>query len=206
MSRHRNKPEARAIDRHVRLYHWIMRTAAWKSLPPAARALYAELARHYNGKNNGRIAYSIRQAAADLGTSLGFTLKLSAMLQERGFIVVMQKGAFSVKKRHATEWRLTEFICDVTGQVPSKEFAHWQQPPQNLEHGITRRSITRLTVSLGEAWVSETPLYASLRDTVEGAPASPHDTLLVNQGVAAAPVASPALAAVVRRKGWVNDH
>src|SRR6516225_3601240 len=62
----RHKQEKRRIDRHVRLYHWLMRSEAWKNLPAISRALYAELARHYYGSNNGKIGYSVRQAAEDL--------------------------------------------------------------------------------------------------------------------------------------------
>jgi hypothetical protein len=39
------------------------------------------------------------------------------------------EGAFSLKKRHATEWRLTEFPCDIThALMGSKEFMRWQAP------------------------------------------------------------------------------
>jgi DNA-binding GntR family transcriptional regulator len=57
-------------------------------------------------------------------------------LQEHGFIVEAKRGAFSLKLRHASEWRLTEFGCDVTGALATKEFARWQKQntvsPQNL--------------------------------------------------------------------------
>jgi len=47
----------------------------------------------------------------------------------------MVKGAFNVKHRLATEWRLTEFNCDVTHALPTKDFARWS--PENSEHGLT---------------------------------------------------------------------
>jgi hypothetical protein len=49
--------------RHVRLYHWMMQRAAWKSLNANQRALYVEMAARYNGSNNGRIHFSAREAA-----------------------------------------------------------------------------------------------------------------------------------------------
>lgn len=49
------------------------------------------------------------------------------MLQDRGFIVIMTNGAFSRKNRHATEWRLTEFNCDVTNALPTWEFARCRE-------------------------------------------------------------------------------
>jgi hypothetical protein len=36
-----------------------------------------------------------------------------------------------VAVRHPTEWRLTEFPCDVTHALPSKEFAKWSPEIQN---------------------------------------------------------------------------
>lgn len=104
-----------------------MATAAWKSLDAVARAIYIEIAARYVGigSNNGRIPYSVREAAASLRigkTTAGCALE---RLQERGFIVAMKKGAFSLKTRHASEWRLTEFPCDLTHDMPSKEFTRW---------------------------------------------------------------------------------
>ena len=131
----RQQQEKRIPDRHIRLYHWMMRSPAWKGLPGLSRALYAELAKYYNGRNNGKIGYSARQAAKDLRISTKTASRHFRLLTDRGFIEPMKKGAFSLKERHATEWRMTEFVCDVTGGVPTKDFMRWQ-PGQNLEHGV----------------------------------------------------------------------
>lgn len=119
--------------RHVRLYHWLMATAAWRSLDATARAIYVDMAARYGGtnSNNGRLPYSVREAAESLRigkTTAGRALKL---LQARGFIVPTMKGAFSLKLRHATEWRLTEFPCDMTHAIASKEFMRWTPEIQN---------------------------------------------------------------------------
>jgi hypothetical protein len=53
-------------SRHVRLYHWFLKSEAWRSLSPNARALYLEIVERYNGSNNGRIGFSIRDAAEAL--------------------------------------------------------------------------------------------------------------------------------------------
>ena len=131
----RHKQPNHKPDRHVRLYHWVMRSPAWRALPATSRALYAELARHYHGTNNGKIGYSARQAAKDLRISTKTASRHFRLLTDRGFIEPMKKGAFSLKERHATEWRMTEFVCDVTGRAPTKDFMRWQ-PGQNLEHGV----------------------------------------------------------------------
>ena len=121
--------------RHVRLYYWLMQTAAWKSLSGNQRAIYIEMASRYDGSNNGRIVYSVREAAQALHIGKATAARDLIVLEERGFIVVMVRGAFNVKLKLATEWRLTEFNCDVTGTLPTKEFAKWS--PQNPEHGLT---------------------------------------------------------------------
>ena len=121
--------------RHVRLYHWVMATPAWKSLNGNQRALYVEIAARYDGSNNGRIPYSVREAAQALHIGKATAARDLIVLEERGFIVVMVRGAFNVKLKLATEWRLTEFNCDVTGALPTKAFAKWS--PKNSEHGLT---------------------------------------------------------------------
>ena len=54
-----------------------------------------------------------------------------AELQERGFIELVTKGAFSRKSPHASEWRLTFNTCDVTGELASKAFMRWGREKQN---------------------------------------------------------------------------
>ena len=120
----RNKEKT---PRHVRLYHWLLRSEAWQSLSPNARALYIEIAARYNGSNNGRIHFSIREAADVLGIGKNAAAKALAQLQERGFIVVAKRGGFNLryKNQMATEWRLTEFSCDITNTFASKNFLRW---------------------------------------------------------------------------------
>ncbi len=95
--------------RYVMMYHWVMATEAWKSLDGNSRSIYLEMARRYAGpgSNNGRIAYSARQASENLHISKDTANRALKRLQDRGFIVARTKGAFSRKSRHATEWRLT---------------------------------------------------------------------------------------------------
>ena len=53
-----------AHARHVRLYHFMMKTAAWHNLSANARAIYVEIGSRYGGagSNNGRIPFSVREA------------------------------------------------------------------------------------------------------------------------------------------------
>ena len=113
----------------------MMATPAWKSLNGNQRAIYVEMAARYDGSNNGRIPYSVREAAQALHIGKATAARDLIVLEERGFIVVMVRGAFNVKLKLATEWRLTEFNCDVTGALPTKDFAKWS--PKHSEHGLT---------------------------------------------------------------------
>jgi hypothetical protein len=125
---------------HVRLYHWFRDTAAWKSLEAVDRALYIEVLGRYGGPgtNNGRIPYSVREAAEALHIGKSTAAEAFRRLQERGFIIPTQKGGFTCKVRHATEWLLTEFGSDVeipdlgikAGDLARKDFARWQPEKQ----------------------------------------------------------------------------
>ena len=55
----RNKWEAK----HVRLYDYMLSSTAYLSLTCPARAVLIEIARVYNGANNGRLGLSVRAAA-----------------------------------------------------------------------------------------------------------------------------------------------
>ena len=133
MSRHNKTGRSKGEPRHVRIYHWLMETAAWQSLNATQRAIYLEMAARYAGpgSNNGKLPYSIREAAESLRIGKTTAARALDVLEQRGFVVPMTKGAFSRKVRHATEWRLTEFPCDVTHALPSKEFARWSPEIQN---------------------------------------------------------------------------
>lgn len=104
----------------------MMESAAWRSLSAAERVVYIEVRRRYNGKNNGWIALSVRDAAARCNINKDTASKAFATLQARGFIECVTPGGFSRKVRHATEWRLLDERCDKTGAMPTKAFMRWR--------------------------------------------------------------------------------
>jgi hypothetical protein len=116
---------------HVRLYRWILDSPAYLSLSCQARAVLLEIARGHDGTNNGRLGLSIRRASERCNIARGTAARALVELQERGFIDCMAKGAFSLKAPHASEWRLTWWNCDVTGDLPSKRFMSWGREKQN---------------------------------------------------------------------------
>ena len=89
----RNKPYKRSkkgTGRHVQLPEYLQASEAWRTLKPGPRALYIELKRRYNGRNNGQIVLSHRQAAEALNVNRNTVGAWFAELQERGFIWMAQ--------------------------------------------------------------------------------------------------------------------
>jgi hypothetical protein len=101
-------------------------SAAWLSLSAPDQAAYLAVLRHYNGHNNGEIACSARQIAARAHINKDTACKSVDRLIDRGLIECVTRGGFSRKTRHATEWRLTAFRCDKTGQSSTREFKRWR--------------------------------------------------------------------------------
>lgn len=120
-----------SLSDFVPIERYIMRSIAWRSLKAVARAVYTEVGFHYTGENNGRIVISVRGMAASLGISKDTAARALQMLEERGFIETVKRGAFSMKQRHASEFRMTAFRCDVRGALPSKKFMRWEPEIQD---------------------------------------------------------------------------
>lgn len=137
-------------ERYVMLRHWLLDSPAWQSLTGNARALYMEMARRYNGTNNGLILYSVREARG-LHISPATASRLLRILQDRGFIVCTKKGAFSLKTtKDASTWLLTEYDSNYPVAHARKDFMRWQLPEgtdfETLNGGPShhRKSKTRL--------------------------------------------------------------
>ena len=132
----RSDPTGRSTGsaRFLKVEHWLMRTPAWRSLGPAPRALYVELAQRYNGSNNGEISMSVREAAALIHVAKDTAQKAFRELEDKGFILRVVCGSFDWKLRHATTWILTEHA--IGDRPATKEFARWE--PEKSEAGPKR--------------------------------------------------------------------
>jgi hypothetical protein len=150
--------------RFVQLFHWEMDNAAYRNLSANARVIHIEIKRRYNGSNNGFIVYSVRQAAAELKISPPTAARALRSLQEYGFIVAEQRGAFhwkidvtGARHRPASEWRLTTYPSDratgVESRYPTKEFMRWSEihstvsPQIRLVPVVKPYDVTRDTMS-----------------------------------------------------------
>jgi hypothetical protein len=104
----------------------MLRSLAWRSLSPVARSIFLELAAIYNGGNNGFIALSTRDAAKHVCCSKDTAARAFFELTLKGFVVCCSRGHFDRKSPRASEYRLTLYPCDRTGERISKAFMRWQ--------------------------------------------------------------------------------
>lgn len=116
-------------DRFVCLYHWLLKSEAYRSLNGTARALLVEFYALYNGRNNGELFLSVREAARRLRVAPNTAVKAIAQLQDRGFIRANHVGSFNWKGGNATSWILTEF--SFADQLPTKDFMRWRPQAEN---------------------------------------------------------------------------
>lgn len=140
MAKHDRKGRSINPDgKYTLLYEWFLKSPAWCSLDIYARGVYFELRRRYNGKNNGAITASVRELAQDINCSVKPVFRALQDLQDRGFIVAIQKGSFNWKtridgqsKNRATVWLLTELPQDEPSpeRTPRKDFMRWR--PTNI--------------------------------------------------------------------------
>lgn len=142
MARHNKKGRSKGGGRFVALHHFMLKTLAWQSLSPAARAVYVFLAQQYDGANNGTLRGPDRGIADGCNMNRATAAKAKRILEERGLIELVTPGGFSRKVRHASEYRLTIYRCDVTGAAPSKAFLKWrpvapEASQSKAEHGPT---------------------------------------------------------------------
>jgi hypothetical protein len=121
------KKASQKLPAFTPLIHNTMDTPAFGSLTPLAQCLYWRLKRRsgYNGDRNGKVFYSVREAAGDFGSHQDTIRAAFYLLQARGFIVPTQIGSLGVAgEGRATTWRLTE-LGTPHNPRPTKEFAAW---------------------------------------------------------------------------------
>jgi hypothetical protein len=124
-----NPCRKKSEPRHIRLYHNITGTDAWKSLSGNAIKVLIALVRLDDGSKNGRIYFSNRRASIETNLVRNTCIKALDELVEKGFLRVVEKGHFDRKVRHATVWRYTWQA--VTGSCgPTRDFEKWE-PTKN---------------------------------------------------------------------------
>ena len=136
----------------IQLFHWMLDLPVWHSLSPRAVVAYLELARRYNGSNNGWLHLSVRELARAWNWSKASAGRAIEELVEKGFVEITRASGFNVKDRkgQAAEYRLTVFFCDRTQKAASKTFtkSKAQPPTRKTLKNISRSQNRATTVSL----------------------------------------------------------
>lgn len=130
-------------DHHARFYDWEHQSPAFQSLSANAVRLLLELKMLHNGRNNGAIFLSVREAARRLSVGKNLAAAMFGELQDRGFVRPNVVGAFDLKtgarRGAATSWILTEYpIGDELG-AGSRDFMRWRPPAQKSFDGPSNR-------------------------------------------------------------------
>ncbi len=124
MAKNMNRKGRRDTPPFIMLRLDIYDHPAWKALSSKAVLIWLEIRKRYNGRNNGEISLSVREAAIVAHCSKDTALKALNQLQTHGFIKMNNKGHF--QNRHATTWTLT---CEKLNDLPpTSDWRSWQPP------------------------------------------------------------------------------
>ena len=106
--------------------HDIVRSPAYSTLSPAARAIWIELLCRFRGYNNGEIPLSCREAQQLVNVGKNTAARGFQELMERGLIRIGQESGFSMKSRLARRWILTHE--PLNDQPPTCDWRNWKPP------------------------------------------------------------------------------
>ena len=101
---------------------------AFKYLTGGALKLLIMVRKRFNGVNNGKISFSVREGRDLLGYSMNTVARYFDELIDKGFLRIKEKGSFTYKKRHATTWIIT---CEEYNNQKSRDFKHWIKTDRN---------------------------------------------------------------------------
>jgi hypothetical protein len=122
MPKHDKTGRSKNEGRYVRLFDFMARTPAWRGLSGIAVKAWLDInLSAYNGSNNGKLAVPSRALGERIGVHHSAAARAIRELENAGFLRCIKASSFS-KKRLAAEYRLTHLKCDITGDLPSKEF------------------------------------------------------------------------------------
>ena len=122
--------------RFIQLYHNVKRSRAYHDLSVYARCALFELLERYTGINNGMIGLGCRELAEELNCSRDTAAKALRELDDSGLVQPLTAGVWRGKK--ATEWRLTFFRCDKTGELP---ILNWDPSSQSVSQDAKVRVV-----------------------------------------------------------------
>jgi hypothetical protein len=101
---------------------YVIDSLAFREASLPVRAALLEFYYAYNGSNNGEIRMGSRRLAGRLNVSHGSAAVYIRELDDYGFIEATHIGGFARRNKKESEYRLTMFVCNKTGQRASKRF------------------------------------------------------------------------------------
>src|SRR5215471_17929078 len=126
----------------VQIWHEVIESPAYQSLSVYARAALVEICNRYNGGNNGKIAFSVREMAKRLRTGTKQARRATAEITERGLAIPERTGWFSPDHCHATEWRIT---FQATDKPATNEFRNWKPQPFSFSRTVVTENTVVIT-------------------------------------------------------------
>jgi hypothetical protein len=100
----------------IQLWKNVKRSQNYHDLSVYARCALIELLDRYNGCNNGMIGLGVRELAEEMRCSRDTASRALRELDDSGLARPLTPGVWRGKR--ATEWRLTFYRCDKTGELP----------------------------------------------------------------------------------------
>ena len=129
---------------YMKLEYQMLEHPAFATLSGNAFKLLIYARKRFDGTNNGEIIFGVREAADLLRCSKDTASRAFQELIEHRVLEPVVKGAFSVKIRKATTWRIT--FIHMNGRAGTNDYLHFKPPSDgpmtgteatapNLEHG-----------------------------------------------------------------------
>jgi hypothetical protein len=142
-------PANRRLARpHARIYAEWLDLPSWRVLSCAARCLLVEMLLDYRPGRNGRLQWSVRRTLRALGVGKQSAVTALAELEKAGWITVQRIGALGGGNA-PTEYALTMYDNDVTGEEATRAFERWRPsaPPVRARASCVRHEGRELAVS-----------------------------------------------------------
>jgi hypothetical protein len=107
---------------HARIYGSWVTLPSWRALSPQAVKLLVEILCRFRPGDNGRLPLSAKLAGEYLSASKATGARALRELDDAGWIRPVRLARFADRKGTATDYRLTMFGDDVTGEPATREY------------------------------------------------------------------------------------
>lgn len=171
MAKHSSKKERAAIDPYITLTRWEFKCPAFRALTGDQSRVYMAMRFRYNGRNNGEIRFSSRDAGDAIGKSYSTGARAVLRLTALGFIKPHRDYTYG-QKRKCREYELTAISlkpAERASKLPvgTRDFMRWTSEEiealdaETLATQKTKHSVTRASHS--SAGANEFPKVVSFQ-------------------------------------------